>query len=65
VVHLDGKKMKISQVSAQLQKAFKRRPDRTVYIQAYGALSFDIVASVIDAAKSAGAKPIGLVASTN
>jgi biopolymer transport protein ExbD len=64
-VRLDGRRIKLAQVSTQLQRAFKRRNDHTVYIQAYGALSFDIVGNVIDAAKAAGAKPIGLVASNN
>ena len=63
VIHLDGKKVKLNEISSQLQRLFKRRNDRTLYIQAYGALSFDAVANVIDAAKTAGAKPIGLLAS--
>ena len=62
VVRLDGKKTKVGDVASRLQKLFKRRTDHTVYVQAYGALSFDTVSNVIDAAKAAGAKPIGLLA---
>ena len=64
VVRLDGKKMKLREVGSQLRKLFTRRNDRTVYVQAYGALSFDTVGSVIEAAKAAGAIPIGLIASS-
>ena len=63
MVRLDGKKMKVSDVSSQLQRLFRRRSDRTVYVQANGALSFDLVGNVIDAAKAAGASRIGLIAS--
>jgi biopolymer transport protein ExbD len=63
VVRLDGKKMKVSNVSSQLQRLFKRRSDHTVYVQANGALAFDVVENVIDAAKAAGASRIALVAS--
>jgi biopolymer transport protein ExbD len=62
-VRLDGKKMKVSDVASQLQRLFRRRADRTVYVQANGALSFDAVGNVIDAAKAAGASRIALVAS--
>jgi biopolymer transport protein ExbD len=62
-VRLDGKKMKVSDVASQLRKTFRRRSDRTVYVQANGALSFDAVGNVIDAAKAAGASRIALVAS--
>ena len=41
ILRMDGKKMKVKDVAAQLQKQFKRRNDRTVYVQAYGALPFD------------------------
>jgi biopolymer transport protein ExbD len=64
VVRLNGKKTKVGDVASSLQKVFKSRADRTVYIQAYGALSFDAVSTVIDAAKTAGAKPIALLASS-
>lgn len=64
VVRLNGKKTKVGDVASSLQKLFKSRADRTVYIQAYGALSFDAVSTVIDAAKTAGAKPIALLASS-
>jgi biopolymer transport protein ExbD len=63
VVRLDGKKMKVSDVASQLQRLFRRRADHTVYVQANGALSFDAVGNVIDAAKAAGASRIALVAS--
>jgi biopolymer transport protein ExbD len=63
VVRLDGKKTKLSDVASQLQRLFRRRTDRTVYVQANGALSFDAVGNVIDAAKAAGASRIALVAS--
>jgi len=63
VIRLDGHKTKLRQISSQLQKVFKRQNDRTVYVQAYGALSFDAVGNVIDAAKAAGASRIGLLAS--
>ena len=62
-VRLNGKKTKVRNISSQLQKVFKSRNDHTVYVQAYGALSFDTVSGIIDAAKAAGAKPIGLLAS--
>jgi biopolymer transport protein ExbD len=63
VLRLDGKKMKAADIPSRLQKVFRSRPDHTIYIQAYGALPFDTVATVIDAAKAAGAKPIGLLTS--
>jgi biopolymer transport protein ExbD len=63
IIRLDGHKTKLSNIAAQLQKAFKRQHDRTVYVQAYGALSFDAVGNVIDAAKAAGASRIALLAS--
>jgi len=63
VIRLDGHKTKLSNIASQLQKVFKRQNDRTVYVQAYGALSFDAVGNVIDAAKQAGASRIGLLAS--
>jgi len=61
VIRLDGKKMKITDVASQLQKLFKRRSDRTVYVQAYGSLSFSAVDIVIDEAKKAGASRIALL----
>jgi biopolymer transport protein ExbD len=64
VVRLNGKKTKVGDVASSLQKLFKSRADRTIYIQAYGALSFDAVSTVIDAAKTAGAKRIALLASS-
>jgi biopolymer transport protein ExbD len=63
VVRLDGKKIKVRDVTSQLQNLFRRRSDRTVYVQANGALSFDAVGNLIDAAKAAGASRIALVAS--
>jgi len=63
VVRLDGKKTKVRDVTSQLQNLFRRRSDRTVYVQANGALSFDAVGNLIDAAKAAGASRIALVAS--
>jgi len=64
LIRLDGHKTKLSNLASQLQKVFKRQNDRTVYVQAYGALSFDTVGNVIDAAKTAGASRIGLLASS-
>jgi biopolymer transport protein ExbD len=61
VIRLDGKKMKITDVASQLQKLFKRRSDRTVYVQAHGLLSFGAVDNVIDEAKKAGASRIALL----
>ena len=61
VIRLDGKKMTITDVASQLQKLFKRRSDRTVYVQAYGSLSFSAVDNVIDEAKKAGASRIALL----
>jgi biopolymer transport protein ExbD len=63
VVRLDGKKIKMRDVASRLERLFRRRQDRTVYVQANGALSFDVVVNVIDGAKAAGASRIGLVAS--
>jgi biopolymer transport protein ExbD len=63
IIRLDGHKTKLSNIASQLQKLFKRQNDRIVYVQAYGALSFDVVGNVIDAAKAAGASRIGLLAS--
>ena len=65
VLRLDGKKMKTADIPSRLQKVFRSRVDHTIYIQAYGALPFDTVATVIDAAKAAGAKPIGLLTSSD
>lgn len=65
VVRLDGKIMKLNGLAAQLRKVYKRRIDHTVYIRAYGALPFDIVGNVIDAAKAAGASRIALLASSD
>src|SRR5262249_57676797 len=61
VIRLDGKKMKITEVASHLQKLFKRRSDSTVYVQAYGSLSFSAVDNVIDEAKKAGASRIALL----
>jgi biopolymer transport protein ExbD len=63
VVRLDGKKVKVSDVSSHLQRLFRRRSDLTVYVHANGALSFVMVETVIDAAKAAGASRIALIAS--
>jgi len=63
VVRLDGKKIKVRDVASRLERLFRRRQNRTVYVQANGALSFDVVVNVIDGAKAAGASRIGLVAS--
>jgi len=63
VVRLDGEKIKLRDVASQLQRLFRRRSDRTVYVQANGSLSFDVVGNVIDGAKAAGASRIALVAS--
>jgi biopolymer transport protein ExbD len=63
VVRLDGKKIKVRDVASRLERLFRRRQDRTVYVQANGALSFDVVENVIGGAKAAGASRIGLVAS--
>jgi biopolymer transport protein ExbD len=65
VLRLDGKKMKAADIPSRLQKLFRSSPDHTIYIQAYGALPFATVATVIDAAKAAGAKPIGLLTSSD
>ena len=64
VIRLDGHKTKLSNLHGQFQKVFKRQNDRTVYVRAYGALSFDAVGNVIDAAKTAGASRIALLASS-
>jgi len=64
VIRLDGKKTKISDIGPRLRNVFKRRSDHTLYIEAYGALSFDVVDNVIDAAKAAGASRIALIASS-
>ena len=60
VLRLNGKGSKLNRVRPELERIFKGRADRTVFVQAYSALSFDAVAIVIDAAKEAGAGPIGL-----
>jgi biopolymer transport protein ExbD len=65
VIKVDGHKTKLSNIASQLQKAFKSHNDRTVYVEAYGALSFDAVGDVIDAAKQAGASRIALLAANN
>jgi biopolymer transport protein ExbD len=62
VVRVNGKKVKLTEVASELQKQFKRRSDRTVYVLAYGALSFSAVDNVIDTAKAAGANRIALLA---
>jgi biopolymer transport protein ExbD len=64
VLRLNGERITLRTVSSRLQQIFRRRGDRTVFVQAYGSLAFDSVTSVIDAAKAAGAMPIGLVSSS-
>jgi biopolymer transport protein ExbD len=65
MLRLNGETITLNTVSSRLQQIFKERGDRTVFVQAYGSLAFDAVASVIDAAKAAGAMPIGLLSSTD
>jgi biopolymer transport protein ExbD len=64
VIRLNGERITLRTVSSRLQQIFRRRGDRTVFVQAYGSLAFDTVTNVIDAAKAAGAMPIGLVSSS-
>jgi biopolymer transport protein ExbD len=64
VIRLDGKKTKIGGIEPRLRNVLRRRKDNTVYIEAYGALSFNVVDNVIDAAKAAGANRIALIASS-
>jgi biopolymer transport protein ExbD len=64
VLRLNGERITLRTVSSRLQQIFRRRGDRTVFVQAYGSLAFDTVTNVIDAAKAAGAMPIGLVSSS-
>jgi biopolymer transport protein ExbD len=64
VLRLNGERITLRTVSSRLQQIFRRRGDRTVFVQAYGSLAFENVANVIDAAKAAGAMPIGLVSSS-
>jgi biopolymer transport protein ExbD len=63
VLHLNGEKVSLRTVSPRLQQIFRGRADHTVFVQAHGSLAFENVANVIDAAKAAGATPIGLVTS--
>lgn len=63
IVRLDGKKIKIKDISSHLKTTLGHRNDHVVYVQAYGALNFDAVAVVIDAAKAAGATQVGLLSS--
>jgi biopolymer transport protein ExbD len=63
VLRLDGRKINVRDIRSQLQRILKQRNDRTVFVQAYRSLSFETVAGVIDAAKAAGAAPIGLLSS--
>ena len=64
VLRLNGERITLRTVSSRLQQIFRRRADRTVFVQAYGSLAFETVTNVIDAAKAAGAMPIGLVSSS-
>jgi hypothetical protein len=64
VLRLNGERITLRTVSSRLQQIFRRRGDRTVFVQAYGSLAFDTVTNVIEASKAAGAMPIGLVSSS-
>ena len=64
VLRLNGERITLRTVSSRLQQIFRRRADRTVFVQAYGSLAFETVTNVIDAAKAAGAMPIGLMSSS-
>jgi biopolymer transport protein ExbD len=59
-VELNSTSMDLPALPAALKQALAERPDKTVYIKAGKGKEYRDVLSVIDAAKGAGAGPIGL-----
>ena len=61
VVRLNGKQIKLQNLRRELTKTFRNRTNRSIFVQAHAGLPFDVVATLIDAAKGAGAGAVGLL----
>jgi biopolymer transport protein ExbD len=59
-VSLNSTAMQLAELQERLKSVLESRPNRTVYIKAPKSKKYEDVMAVIDAAKAAGAAPIGL-----
>jgi biopolymer transport protein ExbD len=63
-LRLNREGLAATDLGTRLEELFRRRPDRTLFIQADEALLFNEVALLIDTARGAGAERIGLMTAT-
>ena len=61
IIRINQGEVEPSQVIGRLQEIFRTRSDRTMFVQADDELLFNDVAQLIDAAKGAGVKRLGLM----